>query len=242
MATFNYHWIPDAPKVLVVLHQETSTPGRIGMALQDMGYNLVASRPPLGEALPDTMEDYAGAVVFGGPMSANDNDEYIKRETDWIGVPLKEDKPFLGVCLGAQMMSKHLGGQVMANEREFAEIGYYPLEPTEEGKALMDWPEMVYQWHREGFTLPSGCELLAGSPEYPIQAMRHGDNAFGVQFHSELTLWMLNRWTTKAWERLQLNGAQPRMQQLEGRLLYDAAVRKWMHDFLNLWIGPAIEK
>ena len=228
-----------APTILVVLHQETSTPGRVGMQLQAMGYNLEPCRPPLGDKLPETLDDYAGSIIFGGPMSANDNEEYIRRETDWIGVSLKQNKPFLGICLGAQMLSKHLGGQVMANEREFAEIGYYPLFPTDKGKEMMDWPEMVYHWHREGFTLPSGCELLASSEEYPNQAIRYGENAYGIQFHCELTLLMMNRWTTKGAHRFELHGAQDRKQHLEGRLLYDHCVRRWMHTFLDQWIGPA---
>ena len=53
-----------------------------------------------------------GAVVFGGPMSANDRTNFVRRETEWLKVPLREDKPFLGICLGAQMLVNHLGGKV----------------------------------------------------------------------------------------------------------------------------------
>lgn len=227
------------PKILTVLHQETSSCGRVGMILREMGYDLDIRRPPLGDELPNSLEQHAGSIIFGGPMSANDNDEFIKRETDWIDVPLKEDKPFLGVCLGAQMLSKNLGGSVQANEKEFAEIGYYPLEATKLGAELLDWPSMVYQWHREGFSLPRGAELLATSDEYPNQAMRYGKNAYGVQFHSELTFQMLYRWTVKAEHRFSLIGAQNRKQHIEGRYLHDAATKAWLLNFLNLWIGPA---
>jgi len=74
------------------MHQEASTPGRVGMMLEDMGYHMIGCRPALGDRLPETLEDYAGAIVFGGPMSANDNEEFIKREIDWMSVPLKENK------------------------------------------------------------------------------------------------------------------------------------------------------
>ena len=233
------HRQPGQKQILVVLHQETSTPGRVGVVLQHMGYALDIRRPPLGDELPSTLADHEGAIIFGGPMSANDPEEYVKREIDWIGVPLKENKPFFGICLGAQMLVKHLGGEVSANEREFAEIVYYPLHATEEGAGLLDWPSMIYQWHREGFTLPSGATLLARGEEYPNQAIRVGEKAYGVQFHSELTLAMMNRWTTKGAHRFCLNGAQSRKQHLEGRYLYDDAVRKWLHEFLDIWIGPA---
>ncbi len=230
---------PGQPQVLIVLHQEGSSPGRVGLFLQEMGYALDIRRPPLGHELPKTMADHAGAVIFGGPMSANDPDDYIRREIDWISVPLKENKPFYGICLGAQMLSKQLGGKVCCNEREFAEIGYYPISPTEHGAALMDWPAMIYQWHREGFSLPSGATLLATGDEYPHQAMKVGDKAYGVQFHAELTYAMMHRWTIRGAHRFVLNGAQERERHIEGRYLYDHAVRRWLQDFLKLWIGPA---
>lgn len=217
-------------------------PGRVGMVLQQRGFELVACRPPLGDELPQTLEDYAGVVVFGGPMSANDPEEYVKREIDWMQVPLRENVPFLGICLGAQMLSKHLGGEVTGHKDSFAEIGYYPIEPTSEGAALLDWPKQVYQWHREGFTLPTDATLLASGCEFPNQAYKYGENAYGVQFHSEVSHWMMNRWTTKAWERMQLPGAQTRDQQFDNRLRYDGEVRKWLAEFLDLWIGkPKID-
>jgi GMP synthase (glutamine-hydrolysing) len=230
---------PGQPQVLLVLHQETSSPGRLGMMLQDMGYALDIRRPVLGHELPATMEDHAGAVIFGGPPSANDADDYIRREIEWIGVPLKADKPFFGICLGAQMLVKHLGGEVRANDKGTVEIGYYPIRPTTEGARLMEWPRMIYQWHREGFSVPCGCTLLATGEDYPNQAIRCGDKAFGVQFHGELTFAMLNRWTTRGAHRFDLPGAQERAAHIEGRYLYDAAVRRWLADFLQLWIGPA---
>lgn len=229
----------DKPKILVVMHQEGSSPGRVGMMLEDMGYRLEACRPPLGDALPASLEGYEGAVVFGGPMSANDPDEYIKREIDWMEVPLRENKPFFGICLGAQMLSKHLGGEVVGHPDEYAEIGYYPIRATNEGQALMDWPQQVYQWHREGFSVPSDATLLAAGNEYPNQAYRYGENAYGVQFHSEVTTMMMHRWTIKAAHRFSLPGAQNREQQFEARPKHDPAVRQWLGDFLELWVGPA---
>ena len=62
--------------------------------------------------LPETLENHAGAVIFGGPQSANDKDDFIRREIDWLKVPLKEKKPYLGICLGAQMLAQQLGAKV----------------------------------------------------------------------------------------------------------------------------------
>src|SRR3979490_614490 len=95
--------------ILIVLHQETSSPGRGGHALRARGQPLDARRPRFGDPLPETMAQHAAAIIFGGPMSANDTDDFVRREIDWLAVPLREKKPFLGICLGAQMLAQHLG-------------------------------------------------------------------------------------------------------------------------------------
>jgi len=219
--------------VLIILHQERSSPGRVGHLLLEKGFSLDIRRPVLGEALPATLEDHAGAVVFGGPMSANDDEEFIRREIDWLSVPLSENKPFLGICLGAQMLVRHLGGVVAPHHEGLTEIGWYPLEATDKGRALMEWPSMVYQFHREGFDLPVGAELLASGSTYPNQAFRYGENAWGIQFHGELTRVMMHRWVVHGAHRFELPGAQVGRAHLEGRMDHDGPLRDWMDRFLT---------
>jgi GMP synthase (glutamine-hydrolysing) len=226
-------------RILIVVHSETSTPGRIGLMLRDKGFALDIRRPCLGDPLPETLAEHAGAVIFGGPMSANDSDEFIAREIDWIAVPLKENVPFLGVCLGAQMMAKHLGGSVGPHPEELVEIGYYPIAPTPAGAALGSWPSFVYHWHREGFSLPSGCECLATSQCFENQAYRYGSSAFGIQFHPEVTRLMMHRWSVSGAHRFVLKGAQHGSEHLAGNLLHDAAVKAWLWGFLDRWLGRA---
>jgi len=230
------------PKVLIVLHQETSTPGRVGQELIKRGFALDIRRPRFGDLLPETLDDHEGAVIFGGPMSANDTDAFIHRETDWIEVPLKEKKPFLGICLGAQMMARHLGARVTGHHDGLVEIGYYDLHPTDTGKELLPWPTKVYQWHREGFELPAGAELLARGETYPNQAMRYGPAAYGIQFHPELTYHMMVRWTTRAAPRMELPGARSRRDHFAGRFVFDPAVKAWLDAFLDHWIGHANDR
>ena len=227
--------------ILIVLHQEHSTPGRVGRLLLERGFPLDIRRPRFGDALPETLEAHTGAVVFGGPMSANDPDDFVRREIDWIGVPLKEGKPYLGLCLGAQMLAKHLGGRVWEHPQGRAEIGYYPLLPTSAGEALSErwdtpWPSHVYHWHREGFDCPSGAQTLATGDDFPTQAIQVGPAAFGLQFHPEVTHAMICRWTVVAAERLATPGAQDRVRQIEGRFLYDPHVRRWLDRFLDHWL------
>lgn len=219
--------------VLIILHQEHSSPGRVGHLLLEKGFSLDIRRPVLGDPLPATLDGHAGAVVFGGPMSANDEEDYVRREIDWLSVPLTENKPFLGICLGAQMLVRHLGGVVAPHHEGQAEIGWYPLHATEKGRALMEWPSMVYQFHREGFDLPAGAELLASGSIYPNQAFRYGDNAWGIQFHGELTRVMMHRWVVHGAHRFELPGAQLGRAHLEGRMDHDAPLRAWMDRFLT---------
>ncbi|MGB3867143.1 MAG: glutamine amidotransferase [Xanthobacteraceae bacterium] len=222
--------------VLIVLHQETSTPGRVGNALRALGLTLDIRRPRFGDPLPASLDDHAGAIVFGGPMSANDPDAYLRAEIDWIAVPLRERRPYLGICLGAQMLARHLGATVAPHPEGRTQIGYYPIRPTAAGRALCGpWPDHVYHWHGEGFTLPHGSELLAEGGDFPVQAFRD-DTAFALQFHPDVTNAMMYRWTTRGAARLTLPGAQPRRAHFAGRAVHDFAERTWLAAFLTRWL------
>ncbi|MCF1484238.1 MULTISPECIES: glutamine amidotransferase [Rhizobium/Agrobacterium group] len=220
--------------VLVVLHQERSSAGRVGQLLVEKGFPLDIRRPVLGDPLPDTLSGHSGAVVFGGPMSANDPDRFVHDEIDWLSVPLKENRPYLGICLGAQMLARHLGAKVRGHDRELVEIGWYPIQPTTHGRLLMKWPKMVYHFHREGFDLPHGATLLATGDVYPNQAIRYGEKAFGIQFHAELTRAMMQRWVVHGASRFSMPNAQAGRDHLEGRMLFDAPLKAWLSDFLDL--------
>jgi len=229
--------------VLAVLHQAHSTTGRIGRLLKTLGYQIDIRRPALGDPLPGSLADHAGVMVFGGPMCANDSHDWLQREIDWLGVPLREEKPFLGICLGAQLMARRLGARVHVGEGKRGEIGYYPLHPTPEADALCEapFPRHVYHWHFDGFDLPAGARRLAGGCErYPNQAFRYGDSVVGLQFHPEVTYQMMCRWTVRGAHCLNAEGARPAHEHLDGWRQYDAAVEKWLAAFLGTWASGAL--
>jgi GMP synthase (glutamine-hydrolysing) len=227
--------------ILVVLHGELSTPGRVGMGLRERGFALDIRRPRFGDSLPQTLDNHTGVVVFGGPQSANDADEVVRREIDWISVPLEEKKPFLGICLGAQMLAHRLGARVYAHPEGLAEVGYYPIRPTEEGRTVCQtWPDHVYQWHREGFDLPEGAVMLAEGDSFPVQAFSYGGRAFALQFHMDVTHATMCRWTTRGHARMSLPNAKPRDTHFEGRLVHDPACKTWLSEFIDHWLqAPA---
>ena len=227
------------PTILTVLHQEHSTPGRVGLALRAMGARLDIRRPSLGEPLPKTLSSYEGVVVFGGPMCANDSCDWMREEIDWLRIPLGEQKPLLGICLGAQMMARTLGARVFTYEDKRSEIGYFRISPTAAGDALCEesFPRWVYQWHSDGFDLPKGAELLAAGPaDFPNQAFRYGKNAIGLQFHPEVTYHMMCRWTLRGADRLTRPGAHGRPRHLEGWFQHDGRVAAWLETFLPAWL------
>jgi len=232
---------PDEPRlpVLLIVHQQHSSPGNVGNWFRANGFPLDIRRPRFGDPLPETLEDHTGAVIFGGPQSANDPDDFIRREIDWIAVALREDKPFLGICLGAQMLALHLGGEVGSHPQGRVEMGYYPITPTSRGARLMDWPAQVYQWHREGFSLPEESVLLAEGENFAQQAFSCG-SAFGLQFHPEITDLVMNRWVTRSGYRLVLPGARPGPGHRRDHMIHGPGQRNWLDQFLKIWAGAPV--
>jgi GMP synthase (glutamine-hydrolysing) len=223
--------------VLVVVHRPETNPGRVGQWLRANGYRLDIRCPRYGCPLPETLENHAGAVVFGGPMSANDPDDYIKREIEWLAVPLRENKPFFGICLGAQMLAKHLGASVGFHPEGRVEVGYYPIRPTPAGRALLPWPDHVYHWHCEGFGIPAGAECMAKGEAFENQALRYG-RAYGVQFHPEITLAMIHRWTISAAHRFGQPGARPKAEHIAGHDGHGTRLKSWLGQFMTFWLAP----
>jgi GMP synthase (glutamine-hydrolysing) len=217
--------------VVLVLHQQQSVPGYVGKWLEAEGYGLDIRRPRFGDPLPETLEHHAGAVIFGGPMSANDSEDYMRIETDWIGVALKEQKPYLGLCLGAQMLARLLGAKVTLDPDARVEIGYHAISPT---CASSPMPPKVYQWHKEGFELPTTAKLLARSDgAFPNQAFQVGAKAIGLQFHPEITHGMVDGWTGRNPDKLTQVGAYSRDRQLDDHTTYSPQVRQWFDGFMR---------
>ncbi|MBL4666693.1 MAG: gamma-glutamyl-gamma-aminobutyrate hydrolase family protein [Sneathiella sp.] len=223
-------------KILLILHQAKSDPGRVGEVLRSLGFELDIRIPAIGHELPTDPTEHHGAVIFGGPMSANDDHEdYIRSETSYVERALAAEIPYLGICLGAQIMARTLGGKVKRHPDGLMEIGYYKIEPTKAGAAYFDKHLHAYQWHKEGFDLPEGCQLLAGGDYFPNQAYRYGKYAYGIQFHPEVTEAMNRKWLHKASHMLVEPGAQSAQDQLRCRQLYDMEMNDWTWRFLRHW-------
>jgi GMP synthase (glutamine-hydrolysing) len=149
--------------------------------------------------LPEEAEH--GLVVLGGPMGAYETQATfptVQKEISLIQSALSQGKPVLGICLGSQLLAKAAGASVYKGKNG-PEIGWYPVRRTPESSqdpVFRDFPQEqhVLHWHGDTFDLPTGAHHLASSSRYPHQAFRVGPNAYGLQFHVEVTVEMVREW------------------------------------------------
>jgi GMP synthase (glutamine-hydrolysing) len=183
--------------VLVLQHIACEPPGVYEEVLRERGATLTRVEVDAGDELPDWRE-FAAVVAMGGPMSANDDPAlpWLSAEKAFIAHAVRSGMPFWGVCLGVQLLAASLGARVYAGAEP--EVGVLPVELTEEGRGdpvFSALPPTIpaLQWHGDTFDLPAGAIRLAGSPAYPNQAFRF-ENAYGVQFHLEVSSEMAREW------------------------------------------------
>jgi len=136
-------------------------------------------------------------VVLGGPIGVYETRRYpfLDAELDAIAGRLRQDRPTLGICLGAQLMARALGAEVAPTGR--AEIGYAELALTDAGRASVlqaIGPAPVLHWHGDQFAIPAGAARLAQTPGFPNQAFSLGPRILGLQFHLEADHAQIERW------------------------------------------------
>ena len=232
--------LTDSRPVLLATHIAAGDSGEVGLILDRAGIAHETLRLNKGQPLPPVRAHYRGLVSFGGVQSATDDHlDYIAAELRWLEHAIAAGFPVFGICLGAQILARFLGGTVEGHPEGFHEIGYYKVTPSPAGQGLFDDEQHFYQWHSEGFTLPNTVEHLARSELFPNQAFRVG-NAYGLQFHPDVTAEMMQRWSTKAAHRMVLPGAQARDRQHAGQATHGDRIDAWSHRFFGHWLAPSL--
>ncbi len=204
------------PKLLVIQHSPIEDLGTFEEEIkaQNFTYDLLKTyeKPKFPGGVE--FDGYAGLISLGGPMGANDEDKYpwIAQELMTIKEFLREKKPILGICLGAQLLARAAGGRVYRGAEK--EVGWYPVQ-------LDDWfsrrnplffqfeqkqPLMVFQWHQDTVDIPSSGYNLCYGDNYRQQAFSFQGNAFGLQFHPEMTEAMIRAWLTTDKKELDWEG------------------------------------
>ncbi|HEY6009106.1 MAG TPA: type 1 glutamine amidotransferase [Geobacteraceae bacterium] len=196
--------------MLIVVQNDPEVPcGAWGERLRRLRVPFRIVRPA-GEALPRPGE-FSAAIVLGGAMGVHDTDRHpfllpLKR---WIGETVARQTPFLGICLGGQLLADVLGARIHSpsvhGERGTLSATLTPAGEVDPLFAGVPREFVTFQWHNDAFELPQGAQRLAFSGACPNQAFRFGAAAWGTQFHPEVDreivgLWA--RWSTETAPRV----------------------------------------
>jgi len=184
--------------VLIIAHVESEGPGTLGSFLDSSGDTVRLARAYSGERLPEDIDGLQAIISMGGPMNVYEENQYpfLRDETILLQKAIAANLPVLGICLGAQMIAKATGARVVRSPKE--EIGWGKVFLTEAGQSDLLFsgvPETldVLQWHGDMFEIPEDGALIATGNDCPNQAFRYR-NAFGLQFHVEVTREILADW------------------------------------------------
>lgn len=238
---------PDKKPVLIIVHRADSEAGRVGHWFDHHDQPYQICRLALGHQLPTTLADYAGVVIFGGPMSVNDHPDvpFLDDEIRWLPTILDDGVPVMGLCLGAQLIAHALGGIIAPRPDGRVEVGYTEITPTPQGleTGLFPKPMHAFQWHQDGITLPAAdpdIKHLAGSDGFPVQAFMWKNHVLGVQFHPEVTRAMWHRWIIRARDMMDRPGAQQQKAQLDDRLQFDNELKNWLDRTMPAWLNGTL--
>lgn len=190
---------------MVIENDPTDDIRRLGEWLTDAGMTLDVKRPYLGEDLPEDLDGYDAFVVMGGDQHAfagpdgEPGASWFPRVESLLRKAVRNKIATLGVCLGGQLLAAAHGG-VVEPSPSGPEIGARLVARRDKAEEDALWrfvpfvPD-VFQWHHDEITaLPAGATLLAASTNYPNQAFRIGERAWGLQFHIECDVDMISDW------------------------------------------------
>jgi GMP synthase-like glutamine amidotransferase len=222
-------------RVLVVVNFEKTGLGLVGEALHAEGIGVVGVNASQGAPLPQTHAEFGGIVILGGAQNAIDDaispwfPSLLRLTRDFVA----SGKPVLGICLGAQLLARALGGQNrIGGHTEFGWSDVSLTSEAAEDPLFAGLPERfpAFQWHDDHLTPPSGAVTLATNAVAPFQAFRFGRAAYGLQFHVEADTKLVQQWNTDFRSHLETNKPDWARRHLRDERAYgamaDAAGRK----------------
>jgi len=189
--------------ILVLQHIALEDPGYIKDLMEADGWQLTQIELDEGESIPGDLSDYDAMLCMGGPMDTWMEAEYPwlieekKRIHEWV---VWMGKPFLGFCLGCQLLGEVLGGEVAKSEP--AEIGVLDIEMTaaaQQDKLFSEYPDTIkaVQWHSyevKGLESNPDVTVLGSSDSTRYQIFKYREHAYAVQFHVEVRSDTVMQW------------------------------------------------
>lgn len=209
-----------ARPVWVFQFSEGDEPGRFGEFLDRESIPWRLFRLDRGDAVPPDAAACAGIGFMGGPMSVNDPLPWVEPALGLIRDAVSREIPFIGHCLGGQLLSKALGGVVSPNPVK--EIGWNRVEP-EDNATAREWmgeagrPLTVFQWHGETFTIPHGATRILRGEHCANQAFVVDGRHLGMQCHVEMTDHIIATWCSSGAGEVSRSAASPAVQSI-GRI------------------------
>ena len=204
-------------RIAVLQHERETGPGAFAALLREAHVDHTVIETLRGR-LPDPGA-FDGAIALGGSLNAYD--PRLLETRLWIRNGVVRGLPFLGVCLGAQLLASALGAAVERQAQP--EVGLHDVYSTDAARrdplfSGLPGRLAVFGCHEDRFALPPGAVPLAGSIACTYQAFRLGAAAYGLQFHPEVRAGDLANWARVPGYRRLLDAAGVAPEQLAGEL------------------------
>ena len=190
-------------KIIILQHISIEDPGYIKDLMIKDNFDLTTIELDEGEKIPENLDQFDAMFCMGGPM-----DTWMEKDFPWLidekkrikefVVDLK--KPYLGFCLGCQLLGEVVGGKVVkSNKPEIGILDINFLENKNNDKLFSKFPNTIksLQWHSyevQNLENIKNITLIASSPDTKYQIFKFQEHAYGIQFHIEIKKTTVSEW------------------------------------------------